>query len=521
MNNYSPIRFSILHTSARPESWEKVYRNWLDNAMFPNLVQYVLVIDKRWGFTSLQEVRSKMPSNRADIVVWNTGRRCYVDGVNIAAQYATGDILIVNADDQFSCTGWDRELWDVCSIKGSLKMGDEYVVSVSTGTPTEHERNIMVMPILSRARYDRLGYVFYPMYESMFADNDFAEHAQTDNCVIEARDLMFPHRHPINSQAKWDDQYRTQNRSSAYAYEHVLHLRRREKFGEINPFQGHFATQAQVKIDGQSQGSDLPTIAVCLPGDHYSSAWVSTWTSLLVMLANRANVIPIFAYCSDVRITRMCMIQAALDHTPKVDYLLWIDDDNLVSIEQFEQLKSTLDGNKAAGMVAGWCWITTDAWEQELNDWQASFGEVGDAGLTHSYKLTEIKDRIEVSGAGPIPVDYTGFPVVLMTRECAESVGKKGFLPRLDSRQPYGMYGEDVGFCVSARELGYEVLVDLRVKVPHLKLGSKEPAGFESEVMRIANIPGPAELTEQVQSHSTSTMSGAGEGTEERKEVTA
>ena len=45
-----PIIFSILHTSARPGKWKEIYDAWLGAAKHPELVEYVLVIDPRWGF---------------------------------------------------------------------------------------------------------------------------------------------------------------------------------------------------------------------------------------------------------------------------------------------------------------------------------------------------------------------------------------------------------------------------------------------------------------------------------------
>ena len=52
--------FSILHTSVRPNEWEKVYRSWLDNARYPLIVEYVLVVDHDWGF---DELPIKLPWN--------------------------------------------------------------------------------------------------------------------------------------------------------------------------------------------------------------------------------------------------------------------------------------------------------------------------------------------------------------------------------------------------------------------------------------------------------------------------
>src|ERR1035437_2439846 len=185
--------FSILHTSARPDKWRAVYDDWMAKCVRPEDVEYVLVIDPRWGFDI--EDMTKYDTRFDNVhVVLNNRRRCYVDGVNLAAEASTGSILIVNADDQFACEAWDGELLRF----GLLPEGEDlFVLEVSTGTPNEHERGVMVMPILSRARYEQQGYVFYPEYESMFADNDFCETARQDGVVIDARHLMFPHRHPM------------------------------------------------------------------------------------------------------------------------------------------------------------------------------------------------------------------------------------------------------------------------------------------------------------------------------------
>lgn len=239
--------FSILHSSARPEKWREVYDAWISAAVDPSRVEYVLCIDERWGFPAEGKQEFGVFGG-PDVLVWNRRRRCYVDGVNTAAAASTGRILIVNADDQFPALAWDEGLvadlerhaaafqglrgdpatWPdgVFSADGSL-WPNEFVVEVSTGTPNEHERGILVMPILSRKRYERLGYVFYPEYESMFADNDFYQQASFDNVIISARRLYFPHKHPLFDESvrkpgvAWqetDAAYQAQNSPEAYRH---------------------------------------------------------------------------------------------------------------------------------------------------------------------------------------------------------------------------------------------------------------------------------------------------------------
>src|ERR1051326_3960085 len=124
-------KFSILHPSARPDAWRKVYDDWLSKAAHPEHVEYVLCVDRRWGFVEpVGGLRSM------DCYVTNNARRCYVDAVNRAAEAASGDMLIVVADDQFACDQWDDEL--LCDADGP-----EFVIEVSTGTVREHERGIM------------------------------------------------------------------------------------------------------------------------------------------------------------------------------------------------------------------------------------------------------------------------------------------------------------------------------------------------------------------------------------------
>ena len=206
-------RFSILHTSARPHAWRAVYDAWLAAADRPEDVEYILVVDERWGFMPDGTFNAWIHSRVGNKLELNTGRRCYVEGVNIAAKHATGDILIVVADDQFPCEHWDSQLNSTLELRPN-----QFVFSVPTGTPSEFERGIIVMPIMSRALYEKWGYVLYPGYESMYADNDLCEHAKHEGVLITARHMpVFPHRHYLFTPGvDVDAVYAEQNRAEAY-----------------------------------------------------------------------------------------------------------------------------------------------------------------------------------------------------------------------------------------------------------------------------------------------------------------
>ena len=149
------VKFSIIHPSARPDKWRAVYDDWIGKCVNPADVEYILCVDERWGFTK-EWAGPIPPSGFTGKIVWNTGLRCYVDAVNLAAKQATGDILIVIADDQYACDGWDEKLSGATSQYPNPATS-RFVAEVFTSTPDEHNRGIIVLPILSRGWYEHLG----------------------------------------------------------------------------------------------------------------------------------------------------------------------------------------------------------------------------------------------------------------------------------------------------------------------------------------------------------------------------
>lgn len=459
--------FSILHTSARPDEWRKVYEAWLNAADRPEEVEYVLVTDPRWGFHIEPEVnRPKSMIRPQDKVVMNTGRMCYVDGVNLAAENSTGRILIVNADDQFPCEHWDTRLIEKLDVMPWRVEACEFVARVSTGTPAERERNITVMPILSRARYERLGYVLYPEYESMCSDNDLSEHAQRDKCFIEIPDLLFPHRHPFfDSQVKIDDQYRRQNRADAYEQGAQILARRR--------LDGFNSGPSLVRAS-DSKIAPKQNIAVCLPGEWFHSTWVAqNAMQLMVHLFGKfRNVWPVMPMAiSNVHMAR----HAALDYISKlpepVKFVLWIDDDNLLTAEHFDLLLDDLESHPEISGVAGWCWIHPDG--------RPSVGALDENGISHSWDYQKMMqadaDLLPFTGPEKDDAGWSGFPVLLHRYEVIEKIGKFPFRPVLNDAWNTGMSGEDIAFFVNASKAGLRFVCDRRVRVPHLKYGNPEP----------------------------------------------
>jgi SAM-dependent methyltransferase len=422
--------FSIIHPCARPAAWHKIYAAWLNAAQSRDF-EYILVCDKRWGFEVLP------PALNGDRfrAIWNTGRRCYVDAVNLGAQYASGDVLIVVADDQFPASDWDFHLAETLADSG------KEVVEVSTGTPQEHERGILVMPILTRARFERLGYVLFPQYESMFADNDFCEAARKDDQVADARHLLFPHRHPyFDKSVESDAAYEAQNRPEAYQLGGaVLQARRAANFG------------AEVKLE---------KIVVFLLGESFSSTWVARMFDSLTWLGQFFEVETHWAYCSNVYQARSGFAQYA--KTSDADYVLWVDDDNPITPDNLKHLITDLKEVSEISVVSGWCGCHANI------DGDGS-GKAS-VGFFDDKDVFQHADRAEIEAAdGLVKIEATGFPVVLMRGDVLRNLPDP-FMPVINPNNPYGFDSEDISFSKRCRAAGLKLACDPRVKVPHLKL---------------------------------------------------
>lgn len=506
--------FSILHPSARPQKWREIYETWMASAEHPENVEYVLCVDERWGFREMpypreplartvvalqsvieegeffSQIRTTGVTDFPDYwgkgggrVVWNTGRRCYVDAVNTAAKASTGSIIIVIADDQYP---WERGHWDAQlthEINTSrVTSPRDFVVSVSTGTPHEHERKIMVMPILSRRRYEREGFVFYPEYESVFADNDFYQSAFRDQCIIAARHLLFPHRHPLAEPGAWekrgdgnwvntDPVYAAQNRPAAYVSgEKIFNRRLASGFG---------AKPLVEKPDPWSSNQANPLrppkmggIALALPGEYFHHAWVAKLLEITAgLLRDGWNYCTLLQHTSEPGITRATIVKSISELKGQFDpeFILWMDDDQIVESQQVSMLLNDAAQFPDVDLFAGWTWIASSG--PYANEPQVSCGRMN----LEKGELSYAEYRSVQSADGVFEVGWTGFPVVLMRTSALEKVGRHPFSHYPCPESPWGECGEDISFCKRLGDAGGRIYVDSRVFVPHMKMKALGP----------------------------------------------
>ncbi len=448
-------RYSVCHTTARPQGWQESFWSFINGTedLFRLNAEYILCMDKRWGFTEADEELALIYG--VTKVVWNTGRKCMVDGYAPAVQASTGDVIILNSDDMRAPQDWDVGLDDAIGWEGKVH---DFVVQVSSDTPAD-QRDLMVLQILSRARYERLGYALYPAYEGLFADDEFSEHARLDGVVINAKHLVFKHLHPAFGEAPVDEVYAWQNRTEAAIRGRKIFETRRASRFTVDWAEDSVAV---------GLGCTPPSLTVCLPGEVFSNSYVSNWTSLLSHLMQRFNVRCVFGYQSDVAACRNWFADRAREAGD--DFVLWMDDDNILDVAGFQQLYDALLVPGAPDVVGAWCWIH----DQVKNEYSVSCGSIerveAQAGSETAVKLKCLPGDPTQWDGSVRQYGYTGFPSVLMRGTVLRVLGAGCFTHYA------GLPGEDVAFCQRLAEAGLRLGVHTGVRVPHLKLVDMNPS---------------------------------------------
>lgn len=467
--------FSILHATAHrlPFEWVKVWREWSARAVNPQDHEYIVAVHEsdmervREGAESIPESETGIPI----VIIAQGNRYCSVDNWNIAAVVSKGKVLMLGADDYYPPQNWDAEL---LSCFEDADVIPPFVVQIDTGS--YRDESLISHPIMSRSLYTRWGYFYYPGYESMYADDDLTAHAKADSAVtiINARHIVFDHRHPLLGKSQMDEGYAAQTSEKVHAQGHQLFEKRKANgFRDVELRTDIFGEEstASIPIVQPPSPATRKTIAICIPGEWFCATWVRYMLELCYTLNQEYNVVPLLVQSTNVYAVRQAISDAVLNYPHHIDYALWIDDDNLLKPEQAKLLLHDLAILPEADMVVGWCYIVHDVFNTDLA--RVSCGWWHESGACIDIPRAQMESDM---GHDLIEIDWTGFPVVLMRRELLVKAGHVPFAPLPSIHTPYGFTGEDTAFCRVARDRGKaRFFVDRRVKVPHLKLRSAEP----------------------------------------------
>ena len=220
------------------------------------------------------------------------------------------------------------------------------------------------------------------------------------------------------------------------------------------------------------------TIVFCLPGRGCSYTFLKAFVQLCFDLVQSGLSIQISQdYSSMVNFARCKVLGANVlrgpDQVPwdgklPYDYQLWIDSDIVFNTEKFWQLCDL--ANPAEGeereIVSGW-YLTEDGKTSSVAHWLEEDDFRNNGGVMNHETLETMGKRKK-----PFTVDYTGFGWVMIKKGVFEGLEYPWFAPKMqvfESGAVQDMCGEDVSFCLDAKEQDYEIWCDPRIRVGHEK----------------------------------------------------
>ncbi len=204
---------SLIHPSwGRPIKGYNTAQKWIDQAGVK--VEHIFSLDDSDDSAKSYKALDKL-------IIRNN--RSVVQATNRGAEIATGDVLVYLSDD-FNCfNNWGVTLTAICQ-----NYHGEYLIKVHDGLQ-RFEAEVLTIPIMSRALYQSLGYLYHPAYLSMWVDVDLFFTCQQRGVIKNHREICFEHEHYSVGKMKQDD---TNRRSDANWNQgkQVLQMRKREGF---------------------------------------------------------------------------------------------------------------------------------------------------------------------------------------------------------------------------------------------------------------------------------------------------
>ena len=266
-------------------------------------------------------------------------------------------------------------------------------------------------------------------------------------------------------------------------------------------------------------------IVFCLPGRGVSYTYLKNFVQLCFDIVQNGGGIQISQdYSSMVNFARCKCLGANVLRGPnqlpwdgklEYDWQLWIDSDIVFSTEKFWQLvlnstpkeavsyqdvlqplknekgepvldeegnerttvvgqQLVVDESKTRPIVSGW-YCTEDGRTTSVAHWLDEEDFSNNGGVMNHETLDSIQKRSK-----PFTVDYAGFGWLLIQKGVFEDFDENGkkkieypwFAPKMqvfESGNVQDMCGEDVSFCLDAKEAGYEIWCDPRIRVGHEK----------------------------------------------------
>lgn len=372
-----------------------------------------------------------------------------VEAWNIGASHATGDYLVLGADDLVFHDGW----YEV-ALGAMAKKNGYGLVAFNDLSPLSGRLATHYMVSRAYAVNEWGGFLAAPYYKQQFIDNEATERAKRDNCFIYAQSAIVEHMHPLWEKADHDDTYNAAITDSRYEYGEQMFLQRAAD-GFPNEHKPYFDMRVPER-DGWG------SVAVAARRYKYSEPqWVASWTEMIAGGMRQGDRILKMFHGQPGHIAANVFARSFLN--TRCNSLLLVDDDMEFSPGALEALRSN-EQNWHYDIVMGFCTHKTmppHAVVMLLQEEQP--------GLPVSLMGERYGAMRDIPNNTVIDVDAVGLAFTLIKRHVLEAmVNQYGAI--YTSWFGWGEHseGEDITFSRRCRELGFSLAVDTNVKIGHV-----------------------------------------------------
>jgi hypothetical protein len=203
------MKISLLHATARRDEAVRCVERWCGEASGELEIEHLLAFDFDVPAALRDDLLARCQSasrGRTNLAL-PTGRRHSVEAWNHCARAATGDVLVQLSDDMVPDRHWDRKMLEFLDVTRPQLLG------FAPASKYGDQGGLIALAVMTRPYYERLGYLLYPIYPSVFSDNDLTQTAMLDDVLIDAYgrfSVLHDHDHDRdevvrrqNSREKW------------------------------------------------------------------------------------------------------------------------------------------------------------------------------------------------------------------------------------------------------------------------------------------------------------------------------
>lgn len=209
-------------------------------------------------------------------------------------------------------------------------------------------------------------------------------------------------------------------------------------------------------------------ILLCVPGKTFSASWIHSWNDTIATLTRAGHTWGYsMQYDPVVYYARNRVLGGDNTHGKQqkpfggnvpYDYMVWIDSDMVWRGTDVLKLIE-MDVPIASG-----CYLMQDNTHYTIVE-NLDYTQLAEQGTFKFMNRTDLDEK-----TAPFKASYVGFGFVVIARGVFESMEYPWFRPRwVEHNNFYDFTAEDVGFCWTAQDTGYEILVNPAVRVAHEK----------------------------------------------------